>query len=176
MDRKEFLNWIRETYNIEPDYPWNDWNAVLRHTNNRKWFGLILEVAENKLGLQGDKIVDVLNVKCDPVLIGNLRQRKGFFPAYHMNKDRWISILLDDSVSADEIKDLVDLSFKLTLNEKVSEQKFLWTARLFSDGKLVDSKYFDTQAKRDQFVAENPEWKKRGKICAENLENHIKSK
>lgn len=118
MNKQEVFEWVRETYGIEPDYPWNDWNAVLRHKENKKWFALVMELEENKLGLPGDKIVDVLNVKCDPVLIGSLRQQEGFFPAYHMNKDSWISILLDGSVPADEIKNLIELSHKLTIKNQ----------------------------------------------------------
>ncbi|MGK5023438.1 MmcQ/YjbR family DNA-binding protein [Janthinobacterium sp. RB2R34] len=34
--------------------------------------------------------------------------------AYHMNKDYWVSIVLDGSVPADLIWKLLDASFKLT--------------------------------------------------------------
>ena len=101
MERKELFEWAKEIYGAEPDYPWNDWNCVLRHKNNKKW-------------LQEDKTVDVLNIKCDPMMIGSLRMKEGFFPAYHMNKENWISILLDGTVSADEIKPLLELSYQLT--------------------------------------------------------------
>ena len=104
----------KEIYGAEPDYPWNDWNCVLRHKNNKKWFALVIEVNAKKLGLQEDKTVDVLNIKCDPMMIGSLRMKEGFFPAYHMNKENWISILLDGTVSADEIKPLLELSYELT--------------------------------------------------------------
>ena len=104
----------KEIYGAEPDYPWNDWNCVLRHKNNKKWFALVIEVNAKKLGLQEDKTVDVLNIKCDPMMIGSLRMKEGFFPAYHMNKENWISILLDGTVSADEIKPLVEFSYQLT--------------------------------------------------------------
>ena len=114
MDRQELLEWAKETYGTEPDYPWNDGNCVLRHENNRKWYALVMKLNEKKLGRQGDRIVDVLNVKCDPLLIGSLRTQPGYFPAYHMNKDRWLSIMLDGTVSPDEIKDLVKLSHQLT--------------------------------------------------------------
>ena len=60
------------------------------------------------------KQIDVLNIKCDPMMIGSLRMKEGFFPAYHMNKENWISILLDGTVSADEIKPLLELSYQLT--------------------------------------------------------------
>lgn len=114
MERKELFEWAKETYGTIPDYPWKDWNAVLRHKDNNKWYALVMEVAESKLGLQGDRVVDVLNIKCEPMLIGSLRLKQGFFPAYHMNKDKWISIILDGTVPSEEIKDLIDLSYKLT--------------------------------------------------------------
>lgn len=114
MNRQEVFEWVKETFGTKPDYPWKDWNCVLRHKHNNKWYAVILEVNENKLGLSGDNIIDVLNVKCDPMLIGSLRQKKGFFPAYHMNKDRWISIALDGTVPSEEIKNLIELSYELT--------------------------------------------------------------
>lgn len=51
--------------------------------------------------------------------------------------------------------------------------KFYWTARLYENGKLLQSKYFETQAERDEFAAAHEGWKKRGKICAGNLDKHL---
>ena len=36
MNRQEIFEWVKATYGTEPDYPWNDWNAVLRHKDNNK--------------------------------------------------------------------------------------------------------------------------------------------
>ncbi len=47
-------------------------------------------------------------------MIGSLRLSKGFLPAYHMNKEHWITILLDGSVEREKIKQLIDLSYELT--------------------------------------------------------------
>jgi len=117
MDRKEVFEWIWKTYGSEPDYPWNDWNAVIRHNDSKKWYGVIIEISETKLGLKGQRIVDVLNVKCDPFLIGTLRQKKGYFPAYHMNKEQWVSILLDGSATEEEIKNLLAMRYELTMKK-----------------------------------------------------------
>lgn len=114
MERKELFEWAEKTYGTAPDYPWNDWNCVLRHKHNNKWYALVVELNEKKLGLTGDRIVDVLNIKCDPLLIGSLRMKPGFFPAYHMNKDKWISIIMDGTVPSEEIKSLIELSYQLT--------------------------------------------------------------
>lgn len=123
MNREELFEWVKTAFGTIPDYPWQDENAVLRHSDNNKWYGAILVVAQNKLGMTGDRRVDVLNVKCDPALIGFLRQQKGYFPAYHMNKDCWISILLDGTVAAEEIKNLLALSYELTESKKRKARK-----------------------------------------------------
>lgn len=64
----------------------------------------------------------MINLKCDPFLIGSLRAQKGFHPAYHMNKEKWISIRLDGSVPEEQIRRLIDLSFELT-RSKMKKRK-----------------------------------------------------
>lgn len=118
MDRQTVFEWIKRKYGTDPDYPWKDSNAVLRHRENKKWFALIMEVGRDKLGLPGEGTVDVMNVKCDPMLIGSLRTQPGFLPAYHMNKDQWISILLDGTAPEEEIKSLITMSYELTNTKK----------------------------------------------------------
>lgn len=88
--------------------------CVFRHKNNKKWFALIMDVPKSKIGLKGNERIDILDVKCDPILIGSLLREKGFFPAYHMSKSSWITIALDDSVDDEKIKWLIDMSYELT--------------------------------------------------------------
>lgn len=116
MRREELINHIANIYSTDVEYPWASAPkyAVFRHQFNRKWFAVIMDLPKEKLGLHEDGIIDILNLKCDPILIGNLRNEKGFFPAYHMNKNYWISVALDGTVDADKIKWLLDLSFDLT--------------------------------------------------------------
>ena len=116
MKRDELETLISETYNAEADYPWLKYPnyEVFRHSNNQKWFALIMDVPKDKLGLHGSEPLDVVNFKCDPILIGSLRSEAGIFPAYHMNKEQWITVALDGSVSDDKIKMLLDMSFEAT--------------------------------------------------------------
>jgi len=116
MRRNELEAFIMETYNAEADYPWRKSpnHAVFRHCSNRKWFALIMDVPKNKLGLQGEGLLDVVNLKCDPILIGSLRGEPGFLPAYHMSKDNWITVALDGSAPDDKIKMLLDMSYQAT--------------------------------------------------------------
>ncbi|GAB2563123.1 MmcQ/YjbR family DNA-binding protein [Gracilibacillus alcaliphilus] len=116
MKKTEILSYAERKYNTEPDYPWTKYPdyAVLRHEKNNKWYGLLMRVARNKLNLEGEGEVEILNVKCDPDLGGFFRRQKAILPAYHMNKDHWITILLDGSLSNNEIFSLLDGSYVLT--------------------------------------------------------------
>ena len=118
MTRQELFDWVQQQYGTAPEYPWHDRNAVLRRKDNDKWYGVVLEVSGEKLGLHKDGIVDVLNVKSDPMLIGSLRGQDGYFPAYHMNKEKWISVLLGRPGLEDSIKNLLALSYELTAPKK----------------------------------------------------------
>lgn len=124
MKRKELEAFIMETYNAVADYPWRKSpnHEVFRHCSNRKWFALIMDVPKNKLGLQGEELLDVVNLKCDQILIGSLRGEPGFFPAYHMSKDNWITAALDGSASDDKIKMLLGMSYQATA-PKVRKRK-----------------------------------------------------
>lgn len=95
MTRSELENYIMETYSADTDFPWVKYlnYQVFRHSDSKKWFALIMDIPKNKLGLQGEDIINVVNFKCDPEMIGSLRMSDGFFPAYHMSKDSWITDL-----------------------------------------------------------------------------------
>ena len=73
-----------------------------------------MNIPYRTLGMARDGRVDILNIKCDPILIGSLRSRPGFRPAYHMNKDKWLTVLLDGTAQRDEIEALLAISYDLT--------------------------------------------------------------
>ncbi len=116
MERKEIEEYIMHAYGVAADFPWVKYPnaAVFRHDNNKKWFALVMEVAKEKLGVQGEGSMSILNVKCDPIMIGSLRREAGFYPAYHMSKASWITAALDGSADAEKLKLLIDISYGLT--------------------------------------------------------------
>ena len=111
MNRLELKQYIAETYGIEPDCPWSKSPnfEVYRHSNNKKWFALIMDIPRNRIGLRGMDIIDVVNLKCNPLLLGSVRTESGIFPAYHMNKENWVTAALDGSASEEIIKMLLDV-------------------------------------------------------------------
>ncbi len=120
--REDILSLVCERYATQPEYLFakDPDTAVLRHPN-KKWYGVIMKLPRSKLGLQSQEPVDILNVKCGPVLSGSLRLQPGIFPGYHMNKGNWITVLLDGTVDPEQIEVLLDLSYNIV--EKKSKKK-----------------------------------------------------
>ena len=116
MTRQELIDYIFDGYSIEPDFPFrmDDVTCVFRHIDNRKWFGIAMVIPYRTVGINKPGDVDILNVKCDPIMMGSLRGKSGFCPAYHMNKDKWITILLDGSAGQEDIKALLAISYSMT--------------------------------------------------------------
>lgn len=84
MLRADVFKYSKEEYAMVPDYPWarTPNYAVFRHPHNRKWFGAIVDVTEDKLGLHGNRLVDAILLKCDPLLIGLMLKEPGILPGY----------------------------------------------------------------------------------------------
>lgn len=124
MNNISFRNRVLETaarqYHTEPEHLWAKYSeyVVLRHSGNRKWYALIMNVPMNKLGLEGEGYVDILDVKADPVMAGSFLLGDGILPGYHMHKGNWITVLLDGTVPMDTIELLLDTSFSLTSGKK----------------------------------------------------------
>lgn len=116
-DIKAVSEYILDEYGIYGDHPWqkDPDSCVFRHPENSKWFALTMNVSYSVLGIDKDGTADILNVKCDPLLIGSLTENSGYLPAYHMNKNHWITILLDGSLPKEQIYPLIDMSYNLTL-------------------------------------------------------------
>ncbi|MBO4927457.1 MAG: MmcQ/YjbR family DNA-binding protein [Clostridiales bacterium] len=115
--RDKITGYISEQYGVDAEFPWeNDAvSCVFRHRENKKWFALIMEVRRETLGLKGKSSVPVMNLKIDDIVLRDMvLQEEGILPAYHMNKQHWITVLLDGTVSEDRVKDLLDISFQAT--------------------------------------------------------------
>ena len=54
-----------------------------------------------------------MNVKCDPGLAVDLRERyEAVRPGYHMNKTHWNTVVLDGSVPQQELRGMIDHSYE----------------------------------------------------------------
>lgn len=123
-DQDAILKFAAETYQTKPEHLWQRMPeaAVLRHPNG-KWYGLVMPVPRDRFGLPEDAVSDVLNVKCDPLMLGSVLLQKGFFPAYHMNKSSWISILLDGTVPLARVTAALQMSYALVSGKSGGKQR-----------------------------------------------------
>ena len=122
--KERIIDHVKEFYGADPEYLWENTpnSGVFRNSINKKWFGAILDIPKSKLGFNDESIVYVLDIKCDPLMVGELQKQKGFFPAYHMNKDKWITVILDDTVKDETIFFLLEQSFDL-IKPKIKKKK-----------------------------------------------------
>lgn len=119
--RKWVIDHINVEYGVDMETPFADSpeTIVFRNRRNKKWFGVIIgNLPKNKLGLDSSERADILNLKCDPLFSYNVVNNRGIFKAYHMNKEHWISVLLDGSVDAEEISFLINMSYTLVDKRK----------------------------------------------------------
>ena len=115
LQRERLTRYMQDTYATEAEYLWADTPdcAVFRHPSSKKWYAIIMTVRSDRLGLSGEELVDVMNVKCGAIMTGSLLSQKGFLPAYHMNKPRWVSLLLDGPLPDEGIIGLLLISYDL---------------------------------------------------------------
>ena len=145
--------WIKEKYQDHPEFLWDDdKNAVFRNHQNKKWYGIIMNINKNKLDKE-NKSVEVMNVKLPPEEINELVNQKGFYRAYHMNKKYWITFLLDDTIPDEKLYPLIDKSYQYTIETKdwviPANPKYWDIIHCFDTKDIIDWKQIDKIEQND---------------------------
>ena len=119
MNKPELEKYILTTYNVPKETPFKDdsnsW--VFRHKENKKWFIIAMTIKKERLGIKNEGMIDVFNVKAEQGIINMLWRERGVYPAYHMNKLHWVSVILSDAPS-DVVHFLLNASFEATRGRK----------------------------------------------------------
>ena len=115
MIKQSLFEYCLTTYGTSPDYPFEgDFEtAVFRHSGSRKWYAIVMRVSRRKFGIDSDEVIDVVNLKLPTEMFGSFGASDGVYPAYHMNKLHWVSVLLPDAPE-DVVQFLVNVSFEAT--------------------------------------------------------------
>ena len=123
--REDVLRYAEMQMQTKPEYLFrrSPRTAVLRHAASKKWFAVFMSVPREKLGLSGGDTVEIVNVKCDPLMLGSFLMQEGFFPAYHMAKGSWLTVLLDGSVELSQITAALQMSYALTAQKAGGRQR-----------------------------------------------------
>ena len=112
----EVIDYCNNKYGGNYVNPFKKHPDILAFVNEKnKWYALLSDVEYNKLNKNTDITtkVKILNVKYPTDRILGIIDNKNIFPAYHMNKKHWISIVLDKNIKLETIKELIDMSYSL---------------------------------------------------------------
>ena len=112
----EIIDYCNNKYGKNHVNPFKKHLDILAFVNEKnKWYALFLDVDYSKLNKHPDITtkVKILNVKYPTDNILEIIDNKNIFPAYHMNKKHWISIVLDKNIKLETIKELIDISYSL---------------------------------------------------------------
>ncbi len=138
-------NLITDKYGDNPEFMWEKFPnfGVFKNQNNDKWYAAIMNIDKSKLDDETGE-VEIINVNLAESKIKELLNKKGFYKAYHMNKNNWITIILDNTIPDEEIMEYITESHKFT---EISDE---W---------LIPSnpKYFDVIGHFEKF--DTVEWK-----------------
>ena len=136
---KKIISYVKEKYKDELEFLWDDYDgAVFRNKDNKKWYGVIMKVREksfvtstlkrmkldgvisdhpilSKKEYQDEDYIEVLDLHIDKEKSKELIDYKTIFPGYHMNKESWITIILDNKTKLKETYTLLDDSYQMTV-------------------------------------------------------------
>ena len=109
------MEYCERKFGTEPEAPWEDSpDAYTFKTAKRnKWYALFMTIPYKSLGLAAKGTLDVVNIKLPPEKVLDLIDRVHFYPAYHMNKKHWITIVLDKEVDEPLVQQLLEESYGL---------------------------------------------------------------
>ena len=110
---------IKDIYGVYPEFLWEDTPGcgVYRDRDSEKWFGIIMNVSRKKVAGDKDEEIEVMNLKLDENVPEYLTHT-GVYPAYHMNKKHWVSVILDDTLSDEEVMGMIGMS-----HQKISKKE-----------------------------------------------------
>ncbi|MBF1710925.1 MAG: MmcQ/YjbR family DNA-binding protein, partial [Streptococcus sp.] len=111
--RQKWTKWIIE--NIVPycGNPFEKTEALGFMVEEKgKWYGLMMQVPLQKLGVASKADALILNVKIHPEDKEQLIAHDGIYEAYHMNKKHWISIALNVCSDDALVKECIYTSYK----------------------------------------------------------------
>lgn len=105
-------DYITKTYGSNPEFLWKKYpnDCIFRNNLNKKWFALIMGVDKSKFSLEEGE-VEIINLKCND--IDNKLNKKGYYRAYHMNKKKWITAVLDGTISTKELIKMIEESYNI---------------------------------------------------------------
>ncbi len=114
MTLAEIEDYILGTYEAATDHSFegDPTVTIFRRLDNNQRFAATKNIGCRSVNAGNTGRIDILNVSVSPRLVATLREREGFRPAWRMNSNKWVTVLLDGTVPDDEIRSLIDEGYK----------------------------------------------------------------
>lgn len=156
-------------FGTKPDRPFHlaPERQALRHEISGKWYALFMEVDQDVLGLSGEVPVTIMNVRVpDAVLHSVLLRQPGIYPAFHMNKANWLTVVLNDTVSDETVDSLIEGSFFATANP-IEYRKYRLPRAFIVPARvnLADPKHFFQGTDEITWTQSSPSFKTGDIVC-----------
>ena len=123
--RRRVEEYAKKKYHHEPEqlpFGHEDY-AVLRHPENGKWYAVFIVKQRYQFGLDGDGDAEIMSVKIkDRLLAELLTQQPGFLWGFPSRNWNWTSMVLDGTVSFEQICRCLDESYNAT-KDKANNKK-----------------------------------------------------
>ncbi len=113
------IQYIKEHYHDELEYLWEKFpqDAVVRNKKNGKWYGVFMIIPENKLKSHSNTLTEIIDLRYEKGKTEEIIDNHSIFPGYHMNKNSWITVKLDNSINITKIYQLIDNSYQLSMKK-----------------------------------------------------------
>ena len=102
---------IIQIYETKPEFLWkkHPGYGVFRNKKSGKWFAIIMNIDKSKIIPNKKGEIEIINLKLND---NKYLKQKGIYPAYHMNKKSWVTIILDDTLKEEKILNLINISYE----------------------------------------------------------------
>lgn len=112
---KKIIDYLKQNYDANLEFLWKKFPeyAIVRRSDNNKWYALLMVVDASKIGSKLDKKIEILDLRIEKDQIEKIIDNQEFFPGYHMNKKSWYTIYLNNSLSDKELFERIDESYTL---------------------------------------------------------------
>lgn len=149
-----------------------------RNADTQKWYGLVMNIPRSKLKSKEQSVdeaapksrqvqkgsaansasagnigktdpeIEVLNVKVAPSRLNDFLEEPGIYPAYHMNKKSWVSIILDGTVPDERIMGMLEVSRRFSTSKSSARRK---NGRIDTWLVPANPKYYDIESAFEQY-------------------------
>lgn len=116
--------YLEQTYGDTYDHPFAKYPDYLSYRVAGKWYALVFPTKLAKLGVTGqeaEREVEVVNLKVPAQKLPTYLEKEGIYPAYHMSKKSWVSVVLDGNLADEDLFDLLDQSRQLVQPKSLAQ-------------------------------------------------------